>query len=135
MGNLADGYRLAGQADKANATYKKAIELCNKELQVNPRDSSILGQMALYYAQSGDLGKARELLQRAKNISPNLPDLYVAAATLETIANRPAEAVAELKKALEKGESAADVDANPEFAVLRTRPDYQALIKQYAGKK
>ncbi len=134
-GNLADGYRWAGQQDKANLAYKKAIALCTKELQVNPRSSGILGQMALYYAKSGDLGKARGLLQRAKAISPGALDLFLTGATLETIANRPAEAVAELRKAMQKGQSAADVEADPEFTPLRARPDYQALIKEYAAKK
>src|SRR5271166_30861 len=135
MGNLADGYRWAGEQDKANVTYKKAIALCSKDLQVNPRSSGILEQMALYYAKSGDVVKGRELLQRAKGISPEEADLYSAGATLETIANRPAEAVAELKKSLQKGKPAVDVEADPEFTTLRTRPDYQALIKEYAQKK
>jgi tetratricopeptide (TPR) repeat protein/TolB-like protein/predicted Ser/Thr protein kinase len=135
MGNLADGYRGAGQMDKANLTYKKAIALCNKDLQVNPRNSAILGHLALYYAKSGDLGKARELLQRAKSISPGASELYRAGATLETIANRQAEAVTELKLALQKGQPASDVNTDPEFATLRTRPDYQALIKEYSRKK
>ncbi len=135
MGNLADGYRGAGELDKANATYKKAIALCSKDLLVNPRSSNLLGQMALYSAKSGDISKARELLQRAKSISPGDSELYADGATLETIANRPAEAVAELKKAMQKGKPAADVEADPEFSPLRNRPDYQALIKEYAQKR
>jgi tetratricopeptide (TPR) repeat protein/predicted Ser/Thr protein kinase len=135
MGNLADGYRGAGQQEKADQTYKKAIALCAKDLQVNPRSSSVLGEMALYYAKSGDLGKARELLQRAKSISSGDFELYLEGATLETIANRPAEAVAELAKAMQKGQPAADVESDPEFAALRGRPDYQALIKQYSQRK
>jgi tetratricopeptide (TPR) repeat protein len=135
MGNLGDGYRWAGQQEKANLTYKKAIALCSRDLQVDPRSSSILGQMALYYAKSGDLPKARELLQRAKGISPGQFDLYYAGATLEAIANRPAEAIAELTKAMQKGQPAADAEADPELALLRTRPDYQALIKEYSRKK
>lgn len=135
VGNLGDGYRWAGQEDKANLTYKKAIALANKDLRVDSRNSRLLGQMTLYYAKSGDLGKARELLLRAKSISPGDFTLYYAGATLETIANRPAEAVSELKKAIEKGQSASDVEADPEFSSLRTRPDYQALIKEYSRKK
>ena len=135
LGNLSDGYRWAGQQDKANATYKKAITLANKDLQVDSRNSSLLGQMALYYAKSGDLTKARELLQRAKSISPGEFGLYYAGATLEAISNRPAEAVAELKTAMQKGQPASDVAADPEFTSLRTRPDYQALIKEYSRKK
>ena len=135
MGNLGDAYRWAGQQDKANSTYQKAIELCSKELQVNPRSSDILGEMALYSAKSGDLGKASELLKRAKTIAPGAFSLYYIGAILETIANRPAEAVAELNKALKKGQAVADVEADPEFTPLRTRPDYQALIRQYSQKK
>jgi eukaryotic-like serine/threonine-protein kinase len=135
MGNLADGYRWAGQQDKAVLAYKKAIALCSNDLKVNPRNSSILVQMALYYAKSGDLAKGRELLQRAKGISPGELEVFLAGATLETIANRPAEAVAELRKAMQKGQSASDVEGDPEFTSLRTRPDYQALVKEYAQKK
>jgi eukaryotic-like serine/threonine-protein kinase len=135
IGNLADGYRWAGQQDKANQTYKKAIALCNKDLQVNPRNSSVLGQMALYYAKSGDPTKARDLLLRAKSISPGAFTLNYAGATIETIANKPAEAVAELKTAMQKGQPASEVETDPEFAPLRTRADYQALIKEYARKK
>jgi eukaryotic-like serine/threonine-protein kinase len=135
LGNLGDGYRWAGQQDKANLTYKKAIALANKDLQVNSRNSGLLGQMALYYAKSGDLNKGRELLQRAKSISPGEFSLYYEAATLETIADRPTQAVAELKTAMQKGQPTSDVEADPEFASLRTRPDYQALIKEYSRKK
>jgi len=135
LGNLGDGYRWAGQQDKANLTYKKAIALANKDLQVNSRNSGLLGQMALYYAKSGDLNKGRELLQRAKSISPGEFSLYYEAATLETIADRPTQAVAELKTAMQKGQPTSDVEADPEFASLRARPDYQALIKEYSRKK
>jgi tetratricopeptide (TPR) repeat protein len=135
LGNLGDGYRWAGQQDKANPTYKKAIALANKDLQVNSRNSGLLGQMALYYAKSGDLNKGRELLQRAKSISPGEFSLYYEAATLETIADRPTQAVAELKTAMQKGQPTSDVEADPGFASLRTRPDYQALIKEYSRKK
>jgi eukaryotic-like serine/threonine-protein kinase len=135
MGNLGDGYRWAGQQDKANLTYKKAIALVNKDLQVDSRNSTLLGQMALYYTKSGDLTKGRELLQRAKSISPGEFGLYYAGATLEAIANRPAEAMVELKTAMQKGQPASDVEADPEFTSLRTRPDYQVLIKEYSRKK
>jgi tetratricopeptide (TPR) repeat protein/predicted Ser/Thr protein kinase len=134
MGNLADGYRAAGRQDKANETYKKAIALCNKDLQVNPRNATVLQQMALYYAKSGDVNKGRELLKRAASIAPGEPELFMAEATLDTISNLPAEAVAALKKAVQKGQSAADVEADPEFKALRSRPDYQELIKQSSKK-
>jgi len=135
MGNLADGYRWAGQQDKANETYKKAIALCNKDLQVNPRNATILQQMALYYAKSGDINKGRELLKRAGSIAPGEPELFLAEATLDTLANQQAEAVAALKKAIQKGQPASDIESDPEFAPLRQRSDYQALIKGSAANR
>ena len=43
MGNLADGYRAAGQMDKANATYDKVLALAFKALRVNPRSATTMG--------------------------------------------------------------------------------------------
>jgi len=59
----------------------------------------------------------------------------MAEATLDTLANQPAEAVGALKKAVQKGQSASDIEADPEFTPLRGRSDYQELIKQYPTKK
>jgi hypothetical protein len=53
--------------------------------------------------------------------------MYVAA-VVDTIDNKPADAVKELKNAVEKGYSPQDVAAEPEFVPLRSRPDFRALI-------
>ncbi len=68
VGNLADAYRWAGQKDKANATYDKAIALAYKQLQVNPRDANTMGLMLLY-AKKGDLTQAKEFIKRAQHRS------------------------------------------------------------------
>jgi len=54
MGNLADAYRWYNQIEKANATYDRAIALAFKQLQVNPRDTSVMDELSLYYAKKGD---------------------------------------------------------------------------------
>jgi len=43
--------------------------------------------------------------------------------------------VGALKKAVQKGQSASDIEADPEFAPLHKLPDYQELIKQNSSKK
>src|SRR5580700_4795022 len=68
MGNLADGYRWAGDRVKAQATYEKAISLAYKELRVNPRDASVVGNLALYYAKKGDPQQAKEFVSKARAI-------------------------------------------------------------------
>src|SRR5262249_20165187 len=48
VGNLADCYRWMGDFSKSNEQFELAIKLAAKGLQVNPRDASSMGYMALY---------------------------------------------------------------------------------------
>jgi len=133
-GNLADGYRLAGNTAKAQATYDKAITLAYKELRVNPRDASVTGRMALYYAKNGDVQQGKDFVKRARAIDGSDAYLIYVSAIVKTIANEPADAVKDLGLALQKGFSVKDASVEPEFAPLLARPDFQALVKKYEGK-
>jgi serine/threonine protein kinase/tetratricopeptide (TPR) repeat protein len=135
MGNLADGYRLAGNRDRAQATYEKAIRLAYKELRVNPRNASVVGNLALYYAKNGNPQQAKEFVSKARAIDRSSVYLMYIAAVVDTINNRPADAVKELTGALQKGYSPVDVAADPEFASLQSRADFQLMMKQFASKK
>jgi serine/threonine protein kinase/tetratricopeptide (TPR) repeat protein/TolB-like protein len=133
-GNLADAYRWAGQKDKANATYDKAIALAYKQLQVNPRDANTMGHLALYYAKKGDAAQAKEFIKRARTIDPSdVYSLYISA-VVDTIANDPKSAIVSLRAALQKGFSVGDIESEPEFAPLRLAPEYQAMIKEFSQK-
>ena len=135
MGNLADGYRTAGNTAKASETYEKAIALGYKELRVNPRDADVAGRLALYYAKKGDIAQASDFIKRARAINPADASLIYNSAVVKTIGNQPAEAVKDLALAIQKGYSAKDAIQDPEFTSLHERPDYQALMKRYAGNK
>ena len=134
MGNLADGYRLMGNKEKAQQSYEKAIALGIKELRVNPRNSEVVGNLALYFAKKGDLEQAREFIKRARSLNRSSVDLMYAAAVVDTIDNKPADATKELKEAVAKGYSPQDVATDPEFAPLRSRPDFQAIISKSTPK-
>jgi serine/threonine protein kinase/tetratricopeptide (TPR) repeat protein len=135
VGNLADSYRWAGQKDKANATYDQAIGLAYKQLQVNPRDSSALGHMALYNAKKGDVAQANDFIKRARTIDPSDVYLIYTAAIVATIGNDQKAAFVALRSALQKGFATADMEADPEFTSLHEKPEYQALLKEFAPKK
>jgi serine/threonine protein kinase/tetratricopeptide (TPR) repeat protein len=135
MGNLADGYRLAGNKEKAQATYEKAIMLAYKQLRGNPRDTQAMGQLALYYAKKGEPRQAADFVKKARAIDRQDVYLIYIAAVVDTIAGKQADAVKELNTALEKGFSVNDVEVEPEFAPLTSRSDYQALIKKFSQKK
>jgi serine/threonine protein kinase/tetratricopeptide (TPR) repeat protein len=135
MGNLADGYRLTGNRDKAQATYDKAIGLAYQALRVNPRDASVVGNLALYYAKRGDPQQAKVFIKKARALDRSNVYLIYIEALVDTIDNRPEDAVKELTVALEKGFSPGDVEVEPEFAPIRSRPDFQAMMKRFAAKK
>jgi serine/threonine protein kinase/tetratricopeptide (TPR) repeat protein len=135
MGNLADGYRAAGQLEKANAAYDKAIALAYKALRVNPRSASTMGDLALYFAKKGDQAQAMEFIQRARGLNPSSVDLIYTSAVVHTLGNHPEEAIADLKKGLQQGLTTTSIESDPDLESLRKRPDYQALMNQYASKK
>jgi Tfp pilus assembly protein PilF len=88
MGNLADGYRAAGQMDKANATYDKAIALAFKDLRVNPRRAETMGDLSLYFAKKGDVGQAMEFMKRARELDPSSVDLILNSAEVHVLSKR-----------------------------------------------
>ncbi len=135
MGNLADGYRLAGDRAKAQATYERAISLAYKQLRVNPRDANVVGHLALYYAKKGDSQQAKDFVRKARAIDRSNIYLIYIAAVVDTINNQPTDAVKELTMALEKGFSPRDVVADPEFGPLQSRADFQSMMKPFAAKK
>jgi tetratricopeptide (TPR) repeat protein/TolB-like protein/tRNA A-37 threonylcarbamoyl transferase component Bud32 len=132
VGNLADAYRYSGQTDKAKETYEKAIALAFQELQVNPQNTDDLGDLALYFVKKGEPERGMEFIQRARGIDKRDVELIFTQATVEALANKPADAMSTLHDALSKGYPAKDVASNPDFAALQNRPDFQALIKQFS---
>jgi len=54
---------------------------------------------------------------------------------VHTIGNRPADALADLKKAMQQGYPAESIDTDPEFDSLHGNTEYQALMAQFKAKK
>jgi tetratricopeptide (TPR) repeat protein len=135
MGNLADGYRAAGQMEQAKTTYGKAIALAFKALRVNPRSAITMGDLALYFAKIGDVVQAMEFVRRARALDSSSVYLIQTSAEVHALSNQPKGAIADLKKGLQQGLTTTSVESDPELESLRKRPDYQALMNEYAPKK
>jgi serine/threonine protein kinase/tetratricopeptide (TPR) repeat protein len=134
VGNLADAYRWSGQKDKAQATYDKAIALAFKDLAVNPRNTMAMGGIAVYYAKKGDSTKALDFIHRARAIDTNDVNLIYNEAVVDTLSNRPADAIKTLRLAFQKGYAPENVLSDPELDVLKPRPDFNALLKEFSKK-
>jgi len=134
-GNLADGYRWSGQREKSLQTYDKAIALAYKELQVNPKDAVVMGDLAGYYAKKGDATQALEWINRARGNAPTSVDLIYQAAIVHTLAHQPDEALKDLRDAFQKGYSTDQARIEPEFKSLQGRPEFASLLAEFTAKK
>jgi tetratricopeptide (TPR) repeat protein len=134
VGNLADGYRWAGQAQKAATAYDKAISLAYKALEVNPRNAATMGNLALYYAKKGDAARAASFIRRARSIDPNNVELIYDEALVQVLAGQLDLALKVLRESFEKGYPAGNARNDPELNPLRSRPQFDRLISEFSRK-
>jgi serine/threonine-protein kinase len=134
-GNLADALRWSGQADHASETYRRAIALSYKDLEVNPKDANTLGVLALYHAKSGDPSRARALIQQARAIDSQGVALIYYEAVVHALANRDDQALASLERALVAGYPSREVAADPELRRLGRTPAFQRLLRRFPAQK
>jgi serine/threonine-protein kinase len=127
VGNLADGYRWAGQRDAAALTYDKAIGLALKAIQVNPRDAATRGNLALYYAKKGDAAMARRFMKEARGIDAKSADLLYNEAVMSALLDDKDVAFADLQKAIQAGLPVSSIETDPDLRGLRNDPRFGAL--------
>ena len=130
-GNLAEAYYWTpGQRDRAAKTYKKAIELGQQRLRVNPRETEALEYLALYSAMLGQRDIALGYLQRALKVAPQDADVRFNAAKTYAQLGNPAEAMQFLNEAVKGGYSGFFVRDDPIFKDLANNVQFQKLVKQ-----
>ncbi len=135
VGNLADSYRAVGDTERARATYDKAIALAYKELQVNPRSTGTLEGLALYYAKKGDSGQAIQFIRRARGIDHSSVGLIYSEAVVQSLAGKTKEGLTALREAFQKGYSTEAAKNDPELKNLQSSPEFERLLKEFAGKQ
>jgi serine/threonine-protein kinase len=133
--NLADSYRLAGQNDKAHATYQQAVSLGYKELQTNPQNSDVMAQVALCYANLGDAQQADTYIKKARAIDKSSLDYVYDQVQIYALLGKNKEALEALREALEKKYPVDAVIADPNLDALHSSPEFNDLIKKYSAKK
>jgi tetratricopeptide (TPR) repeat protein len=124
-GNLADTYRqLPEYRDKANAAYRKAIDMAEATLARTPDKTELISALAMYYAHCGEKAKALESIARARALAPS--DLEVirrAILTYEAVGER-FKALAVLREFRERLGSIDEIEKEPDLAGLRRDPEY-----------
>ncbi len=132
-GNLGDGYRWTGAADKAREMYERAIALGFGQLDVNPRDAQAKTLLALNHAKIGDHVRARRFLNDALQLGPADVTITYTEAIVDGLAGRIPEGLAALAKAMAAGLALPLVEADPNLAPLRADPRYSDVRRAFAS--
>jgi serine/threonine-protein kinase len=126
-GNLADAYRWSGQPEQAKEEYEKAIHLAYAALDVNPKDADVMGRLALFYAKTGRYDGAHHYIDRARALDANDVQLIFDQAVIESLSGNQSAALRDLRPAVEKGYTIAQIESEPDLAKLRLIPSYRAF--------
>ncbi|MEX2149480.1 MAG: tetratricopeptide repeat protein [Steroidobacteraceae bacterium] len=119
-GNLADTLRFDARPDEAREAYRRALELADGELAINPKHAINQAQAAYYAIQLGDDGRARHGIAQAlpEGDDSNYVHYYVALAELG-LGDR-VKALAHLRRAQQLGYPESLLKAAPELGDIRT---------------
>lgn len=118
-----------GREAEARAAQEKALEVIGHHHTVNPGDARALTLGAGCLARLGRNVEAIEWCRRALDIDPDDPVVTYAAACVDAILNRRAEALCLLERAIAQGFGAkAWIQNDPDFATLRDDPRFRELV-------
>ncbi|HEY2120804.1 MAG TPA: tetratricopeptide repeat protein [Candidatus Acidoferrum sp.] len=135
MVNLADGYRAAGQQQKATDAYTKAISLGFKELETNPQNADVMDVIALSYAKVGKSKEAENFISKARGIDKKNVGYIYDQAKIHTLGGKSADAIKSLREALDNHYPCETVGDDPDLEALRKLPEFQALISKCSAAK
>ncbi|SRR5579871_416726 len=129
-GNLAQARYFANQRAAAATAYRRARELAQDELRVNPREAKVAADLARFSARLGDGDAARSYLSQALSLAPdNGGVLLTAAFTRAQLGDR--DGTLELiARAFAAGEPLSEVDDAPDFDLLHNDPRYREILRK-----
>jgi len=132
-GNYGDACRWSNKSrHQAEAAYRQAIALVEKELAVHPNDSMLLASEALYYAKLGEKAPALAGIGKALQQKPLDVAAHFKAGIVYELAGQRDRALAELQSALKAGYSSEEITKERELERMRSDSRFQKLIAEAA---
>jgi eukaryotic-like serine/threonine-protein kinase len=128
-GNLGESRYLSGAKDQSVAPLRKAVELAEGELKVNPHDPDVLSNLAKYCSMLGKRTPALAWLGQALQYGHNDKDILLDAASVYNHLGESGLAVEWLAKAVQAGYTTDRIRSEHEFDNLANTPGYQQLTK------
>jgi Tfp pilus assembly protein PilF len=129
------GWEALGENYLATGEYGPAAEALRRALALRPDDGGLLGQLADISLVTGALDASAELYGRGLAAGGDPARLEYGLAAVAARQGRTAEALSHLEAACRSGFSAfARLRGDGNFAALRSRPEFAALLARYGGR-
>jgi len=132
LGRMAEAFRWApGYEDSARIYYRRALEVLEPQLAIDPDDPGLLADRASFTANLGARDEALETLEALDGRRGlQAYQMFTMATVYEQLGHRE-QALQWLETALENGQSLKVVEVYPVLRHLRATERYQALKKKY----
>ena len=128
-GNLGDAYSFTLDKKPAAAiAYKRAIELGEKNLEINPNNIDVISDLAYFYSRVGDRERAIELDARARRDAPDNVYVYYNSALMNAGFARTDEALTALEHAVKLGYEVDLVRRDPLLESLKEEARFKRLV-------
>ncbi len=125
----AQSYAALGREAEADAAYRRALDVVERHLALNPDDARAATMCAVSWCRTGDKAKGLEWAKRALAIDPEDAGVRYNVACLYALEGEPEQAIACLEEALARGFGNRDwIRRDPDLASLRDHPRFQALV-------
>jgi tetratricopeptide (TPR) repeat protein len=122
-------YWAPDERSKAAPAYQRAVELAEQARAANPKQATLLAQLADAYSMLGRVRDARETAAAVERLKPEDANvLFGLAGVYEQIGDRAA-ALTWLTRAIDAGYSRERIDRSPGLAQLRKDARYLQLVK------
>lgn len=130
-GNLADAYYFGEKFNQvADVTYKRALELAERQLSVNPNDAEAMSSAAYYNSRLGNHDKAMELDAIARDKAPDTMYVYYNSALIYAKIGDADTTLSALERAVELDYQRDLLPLDPAFEGLREEERFKQLVEQ-----
>jgi len=126
--NLGDLYRRLGRGEEAQGRYLRACGLLEERVVDDPNDPRLLSELADYSAKANDCERALNIASRLQTLLPETGPAAHQMAYIYAMCGEDDAAVQALARAIKLGEPAEIIRQEDEFANLRGRQDFVALV-------
>ena len=131
--NLGDSFTRAGRSNEARTAYLKAVQLAEKDLEVNPNDPRRLASLAVFLVKAGRPDAALRRMARARELNPQDGQVLFRSAVVHALMGRSDAALNDIASAIDRGYSVRAIQEEEDFTSLRSSRRFVDLTRAPAA--